>query len=711
MPIRTRTTLSFSALAIACSAQAQSTPAAPASVGQLDTIVITGQRTREPSFDVPAAISAVTRDTIENGGPQVNLSEALNRVPGISILNRNNYSQDLQMSIRGFGARSTFGIRGVKVLVDGIPATMPDGQGQVSNISLSSVGRIEVLRGPFAQLYGNAAGGVVQVFTEDDALVPTASVSATLGRFGMWKVGTKLSTSTPGYGLTIDASEFRTDGFREHSEARRRQFNARWQSQLTDSTHVSVVLNALDQPVSQDPLGLNAAQFRSHKAGTNPFYLAALAQDPRKDVHQEQLGTVIDHRLNENTDLSGRLYIGSRKLDSALSVPVSAQGSPTSSGGIVAFDRTYGGGAGQIAHRVPLGEGRQLKLTAGVEVEAFSEDRQGYVNTLGERGEIKRDEKNKVHTEDFYAQAAYDITSQWTVTAGARHSKVKFKSKDHYIAAGNPDDSGKLDFSATNPVLGVAWKVTPTLNTYANIGRGFETPTFNELSYRPGGQTGLNTDLSASRSRHAEIGAKWKYASRQRLDVALFDIRTKDELVVDTNTGGRSTFKNAGHTSRRGIELSHVGYITDALRSTVSLSAMRARFDDPFISGAGATPNVFSGNHLPGTPERNLFAELVWSPANAWAGFSGGAEVVHTAKLYVNDTNTDSTSSSTVFNLRASFKQKFGGWEFSEMIRVDNVTDRYYAGSVIVNEGNSRFFERALPRNWTAGITAKYALE
>ena len=213
------------------------------------------------------------------------------------------------------------------------------------------------------------------------------------------------------------------------------------------------------------------------------------------------------------------------------------------------------------------------------------------------------------------------------------------------------------------------------------------------------------------RSRHAEIGAKWKYASRQRLDVALFDIRTKDELVVDTNTGGRSTFKNAGHTSRRGIELSHVGYISDALRSTVSLSAMRARFDDPFISGAGATPNVFSGNHLPGTPERNLFAELVWSPANAWAGFSGGAEVVHTAKLYVNYTNTDSTSSSTVFNLRASFKQKFGGWEFSEMIRVDNVTDRYYAGSVIVNEGNSRFFERALPRNWTAGITAKYALE
>ena len=168
----------------------------------------------------------------------------------------------------------------------------------------------------------------------------------------------------------------------------------------------------------------------------------------------------------------------------------------------------------------------------------------------------------------------------------------------------------------------------------------------------------------------------------------MFDITTRDEIVVDTNAGGRSTFKNAGHTSRRGIELSHVGYLSDTLRTTVSLSAMRARFDDAFVSGTGSVPNVFSGNHLPGTPERNLFAELVWSPANAWAGFSGGAEVVHTAKLYVNDTNTDNAPSSTVFNLRASFRQKFGGWEFSELIRVDNATDRYYAGSVIVNDGN-----------------------
>ena len=695
-------------LALVCDAHAQAGP--PATV--LDTVVISGQRAREPSFDVPSAISAVTRDAIENAGPLLSLSEVLNRVPGMSVSSRNNEAQDVQLSIRGFGARSSFGIRGVKVLVDGIPATMPDGQGQVSNVALGSVGRIEVLRGPLAQLYGNAAGGVVQVFTEDDALVPTGTFSATRSRFGLWKLGVKASTSTPAYGLTIEGAEFHTDGFRPHSESTRRQLNARWQSQWTADTHVAVVLNVLDQPMSKDPLGLTAAQFRSHRAGSNPAYLAALAQDPRKTVRQQQVGTSIEHRLSDATALSARVYIGSRELANALSIPIAAQASATSSGGIVDFDRTYGGAALQGNHRIALGDGRALKLTAGVEVETYREDRQGYVNTRGERGALKRDEVNTVRSTDVFVQAAYDLSQAWTLTAGARHSHVRFDSADRYIAAGNPDDSGRLAFSATNPVAGIAWKATPTLNLYANIGRGFETPTFNELSYRPGGQTGLNTDLKASRSRHAEVGAKWKISNTQRLDVAVFDIETDDELVVASNAGGRSTFKNAGRTSRRGIELSHIAQLSDTLHSVVSLTALRARFDDAFVSGSGsgAAP-VRAGNRLPGTPDRHLYAELAWTPNQPWGGFSAAAEGVHTGRLYVNDTNTDATSTRTLFNLRARWKQTVGGWQFSELLRIDNLTNRYYAGSVIVNEGNGRYFETALPRTWTIGITATYALQ
>ena len=698
----------------ALAAQAQ-TPGATL----LDPVVVSTQRSGQTSFDAPAAISAVTRDTIESAGPQVNLSEVLNRVPGITVLNRQNYSQDLQLSIRGFGARSTFGIRGVKLIVDGIPATMPDGQGQASNIALGSAGRIEVLRGPLAQLYGNAAGGVVQVFTQADAAVPTTTLSASAGRFDAWKIGAKFSTSTPGYGLTVEASTFRTDGARPHSEAERGQLNARWRAQLTPDTTLAVVLNALDQPVSLDPLGLNADQFRNGAAG-NAFYVAALAQDPRKTVRQQQAGVVLEHRLGTSTDLSARLYGGGRDLANALSIPrppSPAQTAATASGGIVEFERAYGGAAVQVAHRISLGEGRQVRLTAGVEVDRMREDRQGYINDLGIRGALKRDELNHVQTRDVYAQAGYDITPQWAVTAGVRSSRVEFESQDRFIAAAtpgnvaNPDDSGARSYSATNPVLGVAFKATPDLNLYANVGRGFETPTFNELSYRPSGLTGLNTALSASKSRHAEVGAKWRVAGSQRLDVALFDIATRDEIVVDTNVGGRSTFKNAGKTSRRGIEFAHVAQFGPALRSTLSLTLLKARFDESFVSGSGATAvTIPSGNNLPGTPQRNGFAELAWSPQGAWGGFTGAVEAVHTGALYVNDANSDAAPSITVMNLRAGFKQTFAGWQFSQLLRLDNATDRYYAGSVIVNEGNSRFFEPALRRNALLAVSARYEL-
>jgi len=671
----------------------------------LDTVTITAHRTRQTSFDAPAAISAVTRETLEAAGPQVNLSEALNRVPGISVLNRQNYAQDLQLSIRGFGARSTFGIRGVRLIVDGIPATMPDGQGQASTIALGSAGRIEVLRGPLAQLYGNAAGGVVQVFSEDDAPRPTLTMSAAGAPDGLFKVGAKFSTRTPDYALSVDASHFRTDGWREHSAAQRGQLNARWQTELGRGTRISVVANALDQPLSQDPLGLTRTQW---DADPHQTAVQAIVQDARKSVRQHQLGTLVEHELGADTRVTGRLYGGARDLDNALAIPLAAQGAPTSSGGIVRFSRNYAGAALQLARNWRLGEGRGLRLTGGIEVDQMRENRQGFINDGGVAGALKRDERNTVDNHDLYLQAGFDVTPQWTVTAGLRTSRVRFRSQDHFIAAGNPDDSGGVSYRATNPVIGVAWRVAPSLNLYSNAGRGFETPTFTELAYRAAG-TGLNTDLRASRSRHAELGAKWKLAPEQRIDLALFDIATRDEIVVDTNNGGRSTFKNAGRTSRRGVELSYTGQLSETLRSTLSLTALRARFSESFVSGSGAAAvTVPAGNRLPGTPQRNAFAELAWKPVNAWSGFNAAIELVHTGALYVDDPNSDAAPASTVLNLRAGLAQTIGGWRFSELLRIDNATDRRYAGSVIVNEANKRFFEPALPRRWLLALTARY---
>lgn len=682
---------------------------------ELDPVVVTAERTRQASFDAPAAITAVTRDVIDNGGFQVNLSEALNRVPGISVLNRQNYAQDLQLSIRGFGSRSTFGIRGVRLIVDGIPATMPDGQGQASTIALGSAQRIEVLRGPLAQLYGNAAGGVVQVFTGTDATVPTLSTTFGVGPYEQNKVGVKFGHNGERDSVVLDAMRYSTNGYRDHSEAQRTQINAKWTRMIDADASISLVANAFDQPLALDPLGLTRAQWEA-----DPTQAVALAtqQNSGKVVSQNQIGSVYERRLTPQTTLTTRVYFGSRDLENRLSIPTGPQQSPTSSGGIVDFVRSYSGLLAQLGHEVRLDGDRVLRLTGGMEYDRSQEDRQGYINDGGVQGALKRDELNTVRNADFFAQASWDLLASLTAMAGVRASEVKFSSDDRFIVPGNPDDSGSVDFSATSPVVGLTFRASPTLNLYAHTGRGFETPTFTELAYRPpcatpapAGcvETGLNTELKASKSRHAEVGMKWKFAPDHRIDVALFDIATRNEIVVDTSSGGRTTFKNAGRTTRRGAEFMYTGLLAESLRATLSLSALKARFDDPFVSGSGAAAvNIPEGNRLPGTPERSGFAELAWSPKAAWGGFHSGVELVHTGKLYVNDANTDAAPAATVLNLRAGFVQKAGPWTFSQLLRVENATDRKYAGSVIVNDSNGRFFEPALPRNWMLAFTVRH---
>lgn len=681
----------------------------PAALGQpmlLDPVVVTAQRNGQSSFDSPAAISAVTRDTIESAGLQVNLSESLNRLPGISVLNRQNYAQDLQLSIRGFGARSTFGIRGVRLVVDGIPATMPDGQGQASTISLPSAARIEVLRGPLAQLYGNAAGGVVQVFTIEPGAGTSLDLNGSAGSFGQRRIGATWTTASANHGLVVDASRFETDGYRDHSAARRSQLNARWHWRPAAGTQASVVVNALEQPLSLDPLGLTRAQW---EADPRQAPALAISQDARKSVRQRQAGAVLEHALAPETRLSARIHAGARELDNALSTPPAAQAAPTSSGGIVEFARTYSGAAVQATLRVPLGDGRFATLTAGLETDRMREDRQGHVNDGGVRGELKRNELNTVRNTDVFAQGSWDFSSSWTVTAGARRSKVRFTTSDRFITPDNPDDSGRVSHAATNPVLGLAWRASPGLNIYANAGRGFETPTFTELAYRSDG-TGLNTLLRASRSRHHELGFKWKASPAQRLDVAVFDIATQDEIVVDSNAGGRSTFRNAGRTSRRGVEVSYTGQWRTDWTAALAATAMRARFDDSFQSGGGTSAiTVPAGNRLPGVPQGSAFAELRWTPATRWSGLHVAAEVVHTGRIFVNDTNDDAAPFSTVLNLRAGWQQRIGAWRLRELLRLENATDRRHAGSVIVNEANRRFFEPAMPRHWSLSLVASYA--
>ncbi|HXF80748.1 MAG TPA: TonB-dependent receptor [Usitatibacter sp.] len=669
-----------------------------------EPVVVSATRSEVRLFDAPAAIGTVDADTISAAGPQVNLSESLSRIPGIAVLNRQNYAQDLQLSIRGFGSRSTFGIRGVRLIVDGIPATTPDGQGQASSIALTSAARIEVLRGPLALLYGNAAGGVVQVFTQDGAPQPTFSASAAAGSWGLRREDLKYAATSGAQSFVVDGSRFDIDGYRDHSSATRSLGNARWTWRPADSTRISVVVNVLDQPEGLDALGLTHAQWDANPRQTQPI---AIQEDTHKNLRQSQAGAVAEHWFDPDTSLSARIYYGERKIDNALGIPLGAQQAATSAGGIVAFARDYSGASLQLSRRVALAGPAAARFTAGFDYDRMHDDRQGYLNVNGARGDLKRNEDDYVHNADGLLMGTLDFGDAWSAIAGVRSSHVHFETHDHYIAPGNPDDSGSIRYGGTNPVAGVTWHADPALNVYANAGRGFETPTFTELAYR-NNASGLNTDLKAAHGKHLELGAKWR-GQGQSLDVAAYQVRTDDELIVDTNTGGRSTFRNAGPTLRRGIEAAYTARIGEEWRAQVSATAMRARFDQSFASGSGtAAVPVASGNRLPGTPEREAFGELAYAPRRAWAGFNAAIEVVHVGRIYVDDANSDFAPAATVVNLRAGWKHRWGALEIAPLLRLDNAANRRYAGSVIVNEANRRFFEPAPTRSWLAAITGRY---
>jgi iron complex outermembrane receptor protein len=377
---------------------------------------------------------------------------------------------------------------------------------------------------------------------------------------------------------------------------------------------------------------------------------------------------------------------------------------PLSSGGVVDLDRTFGGAGLRYTH-VFIGPTAPLTVSTGLEYDRLEEHRTGFVNNFGTAGALKRDEDDTVSNTDFYVQAEWAIAPRWTLSAGARRSSVKFDSDDHYIAGANPDDSGGVTHEKTTKVAGVMFKPSPELHLYANAGEGFETPTFAELAYRPGGATGLNFDLQPAKSRHFEVGAKARPAEGLRMSAALYRIDTRDEIVTNTSAGGRTDFKNASRTRRDGIELALDARLGGGFEASVAYSGINARFTEDFTSGSPPV-TVAAGSKLPGVPRNTLYAEGVWRHAKS--GFHAAVELRHVDKVYVNEANSDAASGYTIGSVRAGLEQQPGRWRFREFVRIDNVTDRSYVGSVIVAEARSRFFEPAPGRNWLAGMEASY---
>ncbi|HWS74860.1 MAG TPA: TonB-dependent receptor [Quisquiliibacterium sp.] len=710
-PSPTIATPALLALLAHSAAVAQSVPSEVPASGGLDSVVVSATRLPLPSFELPASIDLVGREAIGEARLRVSISESLGAVPGLLARERQNQAQDVQLSIRGFGARSSFGIRGLRIYVDGIPATMADGQGQVSHIDLASAARIEVLRGPFSALHGNSSGGVIEVFSEDGSGPPVLGVDLGAGSYGALRAGSRLvgASGPVGYALSLGRSS--TDGYREHSESLRTQGNARLVFGDGGAGRWTLVANTMDLRLARDPLGLPRDRFEPDPRGVVP---AALAFDPRKQATQTQAGLIHERELDEANALRLMAYAGQRQTEQYLPVPVAAQLAPTSAGGVIDLDRQYGGLDLRWTWR-PVRGPRPLTLVAGLAYDALAEQRLGFENfvgtSLGVRGALRRDEENRASGFDRYLQASWLFSPRWSLDAGLRRSSTRIVSADRYVVGANGDDSGATRFDTTLPTAGLMYRVSDRVHVYAAAARGFETPTINELSYRPDGAAGLNLELRPARSVNGEIGVKAALGGGLgRLEAALFRTRTRDEIVTQTNAGGRASFGNAGGTLRRGVELAWSNRFARDLAARVALTRLDAIFSEAFLTCAAAPCTVPdleipAGNAIPGVSPTVLFASIDWTPPEGWRG---GLEARHLGRVAVDDRNSDHAPSYTLVGAHLGYVARFGAWELRGFGRLDNLFDRRYAGSVIVNEANARFFEPAPGRNWIAGVSASF---
>lgn len=642
-----------------------------------ETVVVTATQSETPWLTTAASIDRVS---VENTLPsmKIDAGDALAGVAGIQADSRYNYAQDTRLVVRGFGSRAAFGVRGLQLNVDGIPLSMPDGQAQTSSIFLDSIDSLEVLRGPLATLYGNSGGGVVEWFSRK----PTETALEWGGQFSendtqRYNVNAQWATNTNQ--LQILASDFQTDGPRRHNSAERQQQAIRWYHQWDDQNRFVIRYDNNDAPLLQDPSALTPEAWREDPTQT---VQRAIDFNTRKDIHHRQGSFSWFHERDNGEGLLS-LWQGDRDIEQFL--PFAGDGN-TSSGAVIDVSRQFEG-----AHARWRQRGVNWSATVGAQLERQQDHRFGYVNDNGEKGDLRRNEFNWIENASAYLRFQWQLSEELSATGGVRYSDINYEVEDYFTELDNSDDSGSSDFSETTAAVSVTWQFLPTSATYLSIGQGFETPTLTELAYRNQG-SGLNRELGPSTNDQWEWGIKHQLPQDWRLHFAFFGIKSEDEIVVDQSNDGRTTYRNASETSREGAELSINGALTQQLDLLLSYSYIDATFDN----------GPLQGNQLPGVAKSQGYLRLNWQPTEQWLVQLAGQ---YRNETPVNDANDTFAPSYTTWDIAVSRDWQWAKSELDVWARVDNITDKDYVGAVVVNQQYRRYFEPAVGRQASVGIS------
>ena len=650
----------------------------------LGPIVITPTIVEKISDEKPAAISVIGQAEIQLGSEQLGLDESLGRVPGLFTLNRYNFAQDLRLSIRGFGARSSFGIRGIKVIVDGIPETLPDGQGSVDGIDIGSASQITVIRSPSSSLYGNASGGVILIESERGPMIPFAEARATFGDYNFKKQQLKTGGDTGKLNYLLNLSDTTIDGYRDHSKFENNQLNTRLEARLSTTSSLLTTIHHTDQPAADDPGGLTSAE-----AASDPTQARAqnLSFDAGEELKQTRIGLLYKTSLSENHDLEARIYNTDRDFSNKL---------PFQNGGIVKLDRDFYGIGVKYTVEGDLGD-KPNRLLVGIDFDRQDDDRSRFDNLQGVTGAQTFKQNELVTSLGAFLQNETKLSDIAEFTVGIRFDEVKFNVNDQFLADG--DDSGDINFDQVSPMVGISIRRSSNTHLYATISSAFETPTTTEFANPDGG--GFNQSLEAQESINYEIGIKTKTSS-YRFEAALFHIDIDNELTPFELPAqpGRIFFENAGSSSRNGLELSYTRQLAEQLRLSMAYTYSDFTFDR-FTDTNG---NEFDGNHSPGIPQDLLYLDFSWFGD---PGFYAKWDVTYTGEIYADNANQISVESSTVSNLRLGHNVFYDDWEVASFLGVNNLFDEDYNDNIRINAFGGRYFEPAPERNAYVGITVR----
>tara|TARA_B100000953_G_scaffold68465_2_gene54987 strand:- start:1284 stop:3314 length:2031 start_codon:yes stop_codon:yes gene_type:complete len=644
---------------------------------QLKEVIVSIAKLKDTLINTPLSISSKNYSNFQNSTQQFNLSEYVENIPGIFISNDNNFAQDSRISIRGFGSRANFGIRGIKLIVDGVPETTPDGQTQIDNLNLEIIDKIEVIRGIGSSLYGNSSAGIIKIQTIGEIKNNFTKISYSSGsnQKNKKQVLFGLKNNKSSYSFLL--SQTKSQGYRDNSGFKNNNLNISLISNINTNSKLRFNFNYVNSPYAIDPGGLTIEEVnknRKQSRDRNMIY------DSQESIDHYKLSMNLEKKINNKLSLSNYLFYSNRDFEGKI---------PVKNGGAIKLDRKYWGFGSNISFD------NKIKVQIGFDVGNQKDNRKRFFNNEGKIGELVLNQKEKFLNYGIYLVSSYNIKNI-TILSGLRFDNNRISLKDIYLNDG--DSSDKIDLKSINPSLGINYKPNSLIRFFANISSGFETPTLNEYGSSPIG-SGFNKSLKSQKSTNYEFGfSKRSINNDLKIDIVYFNSLTKDEVLPYENPQfpNQVFYNNAGKTKRKGVEFSGHYDLNDFFSINSSISIGEYLFHE-----FQKNQENYSGNSIPGIPNNIFIFDVSYKRSSS---LFINISLKKIGEMYANNSNSVKIDNYNLVNLKIGQEISFKKIMLKPFLTINNLFSVNYYDNIRINAFGGRYYEPAPKTTFFGGI-------